>query len=220
MAQPDPTIPRPLSYDQKMRVATAVVIGAVAALVAAFLVPWQLTVLIGWDVTALVLLIWNWAGMALADGGTTQMAVGRTDDSRTASRLLVLAAAVASLVGVAMAVVKAKAVSGELAVVLNVGAIVTIALSWALVHTLYTAHYARLYYDHEAGGVDFKSTKDPDFRDFAYLAFTIGMTFQVSDTDIEDRTIRRTVLCHALLSYLFGAVIVAAAINFVAGLIN
>jgi uncharacterized membrane protein len=68
------------------------------------------------------------------------------------------------------------------------------------------------------GGIDFKSGSDyaPDYRDFAYVAFVVGMTFQVSDTDITRRQIRRTVLQHSLLAYLFGAVIIAVVINIVA----
>jgi len=66
--------------------------------------------------------------------------------------------------------------------------------------------------------VDFKQDADPTYRDFAYLAFTVGMTFQVSDTDIGKSAIRETVLRHALISFLFGAVIIAVTINLVAGL--
>jgi uncharacterized membrane protein len=215
-----PEIPRPQGYDEKMRVAVAVTAGVLAAAVCAFVAPWQLTVLVGWDVTAVILLAWAWAGMASADGDLTSRSVTRQDDSRADSRLLAVAAAVASLVGVALAVVKAKSTGGDLAIVLNVVAVLTVVLSWGLVHSLFTARYARLYYEEPAGGIDFKTTKDPDFRDFAYLAFTVGMTFQVSDTDIEDRLIRRSVLNHALLSYLFGAVIVASVINIVAGLVR
>jgi uncharacterized membrane protein len=77
--------------------------------------------------------------------------------------------------------------------------------------------YARLYYTPPSGGIDF-ADDDPDFRDFAYTAFTIGMTYQVSDTTLRDRGIRRTVLGHAFISYVFGVVIVAAGVNVVAGL--
>jgi uncharacterized membrane protein len=66
--------------------------------------------------------------------------------------------------------------------------------------------------------VDFNEDDAPDYRDFAYLAFTIGMTFQVSDTTLQTSEIRRTALRHALLSYVFGAVVIATTINLVAGL--
>jgi len=84
---------------------------------------------------------------------------------------------------------------------------------------VYTLRYADLYYQHE-GGLDFNQTEEPDYRDFAYLAFTIGMTYQVSDTNLRLKAVRRTALRHALLSYLFGAVIIAMTINIVASLAN
>ena len=96
-------------------------------------------------------------------------------------------------------------------------AIVSVALSWTLVHTLYALRYARMYY-RTGGGIDFNQKEDPQYSDFAYLSFTLGMTFQVSDTDIRSSNIRRSILHHTLLSYLFGTVIVAATVNLVAGL--
>jgi uncharacterized membrane protein len=93
-----------------------------------------------------------------------------------------------------------------------------VGLSWLLVHTVYTLRYAMLYYAGRDGGIDFNQTTSPRYSDFAYLAFTLGMTFQVSDTDLKTPAIRATALRHALLSYLFGAVIVATMINLVAGL--
>ncbi len=93
-------------------------------------------------------------------------------------------------------------------------------LSWAVVHTVFTLRYAHEYYAAPSGGIDFKNDAPPDYQDFAYVAFTVGMTFQVSDTDVQKRVIRRTILRHALLSYLFGAVILAVTINVVANLLQ
>ena len=94
----------------------------------------------------------------------------------------------------------------------------SVVLSWAVVHTVFTLRYARLYYWGPDGGVDFNDDAKPRYSDFAYLAFTIGMTFQVSDTALSANEIRRTTLRHALLSYLFGTGILATAINLVASL--
>jgi uncharacterized membrane protein len=90
--------------------------------------------------------------------------------------------------------------------------------SWAVLHTIFVLRYARLYYSEPVGGIDFKQESDPTYRDFAYVGFTVGMTFQVSDTDIGKSTIRTAVLRHALLSFIFGAVILAITINLLAGL--
>jgi uncharacterized membrane protein len=80
--------------------------------------------------------------------------------------------------------------------------------------------YARQYYTDEDGGIDFNSDEPPVWTDFAYVAFTIGMTFQVSDTDLQTPALRRLALRQMLISYLFGAVIIAITINLVAGLTN
>jgi uncharacterized membrane protein len=98
----------------------------------------------------------------------------------------------------------------------------TVASSWALVQTVFALRYAHEYYTDPIGGIDFKTPPEerPDYRDFAYVAFTVGMTFQVSDTDIQHRRTRRTVLRHALLAYLFGAVILAVVVNVIATLLN
>ena len=97
-------------------------------------------------------------------------------------------------------------------------AVVSVAVSWLSVHTIFTLRYALLYYTQPVGGIGFNQQQPPDYRDFAYVALTLGMTFQVSDTELQDSDIRATALRHALLSYLFGAVILAAAVNLIAGL--
>jgi uncharacterized membrane protein len=89
----------------------------------------------------------------------------------------------------------------------------------ACVHAVFTLRYARLYYS-GGGGIAYHNNEAPDYGDFAYVALTIGMTFQVSDTDLTSRQIRRSAIRHALLSYLFGVVIVAMVINVVASLLT
>jgi uncharacterized membrane protein len=97
-------------------------------------------------------------------------------------------------------------------------AVGSVALSWLLVHTLFTLRYARLYYRGAVGGINFNQAEPPQYTDFAYLAFTLGMTFQVSDTNIQNHEIRSTALRHSLLSFVFGSIILATIINLVAGL--
>jgi uncharacterized membrane protein len=98
--------------------------------------------------------------------------------------------------------------------------VLSVVLSWTLLHTLFTLRYARLYYEGADGGIEFNQTEPPSYGDFAYLAFTLGMTFQVSDTNLKTHLIRMTALRHGLLSYLFGSVILATMINLVAGLLH
>ena len=92
-----------------------------------------------------------------------------------------------------------------------------VVLGWFVIHTLFTLRYARLYHS-TGGGVDFNQDEPPRYVDFAYVAFTIGMTFQVSDTDLKSTAIRATALRQALVSYLFGAVVLATTVNFIVSL--
>jgi uncharacterized membrane protein len=98
-------------------------------------------------------------------------------------------------------------------------ALASVALAWTSVHTVFALRYARLYYSPPDGGIDFHG-EAPDYRDFAYLALTIGMTFQVSDTDLVGKPVRRVALHHALLSYVFGTGIVAITVSSVAALLG
>ena len=201
------------------RVLTTAPIGLVCGGVLAPLLPWELSVLAGWDVTALLMLGWIWLSIHRLDPTETARLATSEDDSRATTRLLLVAACVASLVGVLFALLKAGNTAGSMRAALTVTAILTITASWALVHTLYALRYAHLYYSGDPGGIDFKNDDErPDYTDFVYVAFTVGMTFQVSDTDIQASPIRRAVLRHALVAYLFGTVIVASAINVIAGL--
>jgi uncharacterized membrane protein len=112
-----------------------------------------------------------------------------------------------------------SATGGNKAYLITLG-VVSVALSWALVHGVFTLRYARSYYGPPVGGIDFNEDDPPSYLDFAYLALTIGMTFQVSDTNLTNKAIRRIALGHALLSYVFGAVIVALVINVVSSLLH
>jgi uncharacterized membrane protein len=97
-------------------------------------------------------------------------------------------------------------------------AVATVALSWLAVQAVFILRYAHLYY--VEGGIDFHDDMAPNYADFAYVGFTIGMTYQVSDTDLNSKRIRRTALRHALLSYVFGIAVIAITINVVAGLLR
>jgi len=94
--------------------------------------------------------------------------------------------------------------------------------SWILVHTIYTFHYARLYYEHNAGGtgLEFPGDDQPDYLDFAYFSFVMGCTFQVSDVGVSSKKIRRVALFHGLLSFALNTFVVALTINIISGLIN
>ena len=205
---------------ERVRVLACSAAGAIALLVSALLAPWQLAILISWAVTAATLVGWIWLDISGLDAAATRRVSTREDASRAAMLLLLVGASVISLAAVVVGLHRATSASTPLEVALSLGALATVVLSWSLVHTLFTLRYAHLYYGPgEAGGLDFPDDGPPRYADFAYVAFTVGMTFQVSDTQITSSTIRRTVLRHAVLSYLFGTAIIASSISVLTGLV-
>ena len=224
MAQPAPAaMPRWMGPGAPAlaRLVVASAIGVVVAAVAMFVVSWQLALLCGWDASALTFLGVVWPGIVHVDGAQTEELATREDLTRDAARLLLLAASTASLVAVGLAISLANAETGGERAALLVIATLTVVLSWTVVNTVFLLRYAHLYYSAPPSGIEFGgnvASDRPDYGDFAYLAFTIGMCYQVSDTSLRDRRIRRTVLMHSMLSYVFGVVIVATGVNIVAGL--
>jgi uncharacterized membrane protein len=200
--------------------------GLVIGVLVALFVPWQLAVLCGWNGTAILFLATVVPIVLQADGPSTERHAVSEDVNKDFARVLLLLACGASLAAIGFTLRLAQDESGADRVALVTVAVVTVVVSWAVVNTVFTLRYARLYYGVSArpdgAGVDFgdPAAGPPDYRDFAYLAFTIGMTYQVSDTTLRDRRIRRAVLAQALISYVFGVIIVAAGVNVVAGLLG
>jgi uncharacterized membrane protein len=151
---------------------------------------------------------------------TTQERASADDPGRTAVYALVLLTAGASLLAATALVRRAKAVAGPEGDALVALCLANVAVCWALTHTAFTLRYAHLYYreDEEGvGGVEFPGGGAPCYFDFAYLAFTIGMCFQVSDTSVTSPQIRRAVLLHACLSFIYNTAILAFVLNLVFG---
>jgi uncharacterized membrane protein len=185
------------------------------------LAPWQFAALAGWNAAAATFVGWVWIGVGHFTPDETREFATREDTNLVSASVLLLSAAVASLVGTGFDLVKATEAHHAGRVALTAIGVLTVALSWTLVHTVFALRYAHEYYTPPEGGIDFKSDdENPDYQDFAYVAFTVGMTFQVSDTDVQARRIRRTVIRHALISYLFGAVILAVVVNLIASLVK
>ncbi len=199
-----------------VRLLVAALLGGATALAVGNTVGWRFAIT-GWVVAAGVYVGWTRFILAGMDAEQTCRYATREDPTRSVAELITMSASVASLGGVGY-VVAAGSRSGAGAVAAAVVGVLTVTASWFVVHTIFTVHYARLYYSGEPGGINFHDPEPPRFRDFAYVAFTVGMTFQVSDTEIGLTSIRATVLRHALLSYLLGAVVLAVTINLIAGL--
>jgi uncharacterized membrane protein len=194
------------------------VIGALATIVTGLFAGWGYAPSVGWSAAALTFCVLTWASMRGRDAEQTAAMATRDDPSRRTTDILLLIANLASLAAVAYLLVQANSTHGVRQAVQASLAVVSVAASWALVHTLYMLRYAVLYYSGTVGGIDFNQDELPRFTDFAYLAFTIGMTYQVSDTNLESTPIRAAAFRHALMSFIFGSMILATIVNLVAGL--
>ena len=201
-----------------IRLIAALSIGLGTGLAISYFGPWALAVLVGWDIVALIFLAGTWIVILPLDANSTARHSQSEDPSRALANGTLLAAAVASLGGVGFILLNAAhAHGGTKAFYLAVG-VLSVTFAWATVHTVFTLRYAAAFYLEPVGGIDFNEKEPPRYADFAYVASTIGMTFQVSDTNLTTGAIRRLALKHALLSYLFGAVILGLVINVVGSL--
>ena len=202
------------------RVTWALLGGAVAGAAASLLTPLSASILLGWDVAVLIYLAWTWSAVQGLDPEVTAQLAKREDPSTPVADLVVIGAGTAMLAAVGFALVKAGEATGGMKAYLVTLGVVSVVLSWAVVHTVFALKYARAYYSEPTGGIEFNEDEPPNYIDFGYYAFTIGMTFQVADTNITSRAVRRTTLHHALLSYLFGSVLLGLVINVVATLLK
>ncbi len=174
--------------------------------------------LLGWIVAVAVFVAWTWWEIWPQGPQATAAHARREDPSRPTADLACLSAAVASLVAVGILLVSASNSKGATKL-LEVGlSIAAVAAAWTLVHTIFTLRYARTYFATGECRISFNDDDPPRYSDFAYVAITVGLTFQVSDTDLRSNEVRRLAIRHMLLSYLMGAVFIAITINLVAGM--
>jgi uncharacterized membrane protein len=203
------------------RTVAAVVAGAVVLVVAIVLgADWPVALTGSWGVAAVVIVCAVWIRIWPMDAAQTKEHARAEDFSRPTSDLAVLIAAVSSLGAIAYTVARAGNSHGTTKGLLIALALSVVSLSWLTVHTLYLLRYGDQYYSDPIGGIEWNDDEPPDYHDFAYLALTIGMTFQVSDTSLKTKRMRRLAIRHALLSFLFVAVIGALTINIVGALLQ
>lgn len=200
------------------RVAICAAAGVVVGGIVGEFGPWWLGPVAGWDVGSVTLLVWTWRFLWPLDGDRTATHATRESPGRAGTDILLIAGSIFSLIAVGVVFVRASHESGLTRGLLVGLCVASIVLAWSVVHTVYSLRYAKLYYEGRTAAVDFNGDTAPAYSDFAYVALTIGMTFQVSDTDLTTNAMRRLALRHAVLSYMFGTLIIAATINLLAGL--
>lgn len=183
---------------------------------------WKLIVTLLWDTFAISFLATSWVVLFTRPVPDIIRQANKEDGSKVFVMVSLLLSSGVSMLTVLLLVISgAQDQNKTFFILLSVTGML---VSWAIVHTIFTFHYAHLYYLKENGdtaakeGLNFPHEKRPDYLDFAYFSFVIGMTFQVSDVQIVSRKLRRTVLAHGLLSFALNTFVVALTINLIAGL--
>ncbi len=208
----------------RLRLAVMLLAGVLGATATGLSGYWVEAPAVGWGSASLTYVVWVWLVIGRFDPDETRAHATAEDPARSTTDLLILAANVASLGAVAAVVVDSHTSGGGSRFTGGLLALASVALSWLLVQTLFTLRYAELYYHPDGkdgaavGGIDFNQERNPQYTDFAYLATSLGMTYQVSDTALKNHRIRTEALKHSLLSYVFGTVILATTINLVISL--
>ncbi|HTU62080.1 MAG TPA: DUF1345 domain-containing protein [Polyangiales bacterium] len=200
------------------RLQLSLLLGVLALLGLRTVLPLGVAAIGAWDCAASSLLASSWWIIAGGNAADARMRAGAEDPGRRVLLLLSLASSLASFFAAALLLQQLgdDAALRGLAVGLCLASPL---LAWLLTHSVYTLHYAHLYYGASGAGqgLSFPGEGDPDDLDFAYFAFTIGMTFQTSDVEVTSKRLRRSVLLHALLSFVFNTGVIALALNLVLG---
>jgi uncharacterized membrane protein len=210
------------------RLLTSALVGLLVGSVVGIGAPdlgWAIHLVSGWDAAGLTLLSLAWWQIGHETSAETRKHAAKDDPGRTLVWVIVLLASTVSLFAAGFVMRKAHTIAPNDSAfcLLLAGCLIAVVSSWLLTHTAYTLRYAHLYYrddDEGEGGLDFPGKNDPNGVDFAYFAFTLGMCFQTSDVAVTSHQIRRAVLAHALLSFLFNTAVLAVAVNLVLGFLN
>lgn len=182
---------------------------------------WKLTAVLLWNSFAITYLVTSWVIFFTRPVPDIIKQANKDDGSKVFVLLSIVITSLASMLTVLLLVISGDQENNLSVVLLSV---IGMLVSWAIVHTLFTFHYAHHYYQKEKGdssnkaALHFPEEKKPDYLDFAYFSFVIGMTFQVSDVEITSRRLRRIALAHALLSFALNTFVVALTINLIAGI--
>jgi len=201
-----------------VRAGIAAACGLVAWAIATATLPRLAALLLGWDVGGLVLVGLSWFAIVSADARFTHDRAGSEDPGRTMVYAVVVLSSAVSLLAATALLPNARSLPPTLSHWVTAMSLAAVLLAWGLTHTAFTFRYARLYYRSDAegvGGASFPGDLPPNYFDFAYFAFTIGMCFQVSDVTVTSPQIRRTVLLHAIISFVYNSAILAFVLNLV-----
>jgi len=214
-----------IAYVPLLRVATVVVLGVAAFALLPHRYGTTVRALWGWDLGVFTLIAWIMGMMAVSTHDHMKARSAKQDPGRFVILTAIVLGALISVLALAFIQKAMKASQGGEPTLDLVTIVGTIFLSWFLVHTVFTLHYAHGYYgpspdeddkDGLIGGLNFPDENQPDYWDFMYFSFVVGMTCQVSDVEISGRLLRRLALFHGIVSFFFNTIILALTINILA----
>ena len=171
---------------------------------------WHEALMGGFDLAAVLFIASMWPILKDGDAASIKRHAAENDANR--SMLLVIAGVIGTVLLITIWAELQKPGQPLASLI-----IATLVLAWLFANLLYALHYAHLFYGEGGGGLGFPDTKAPDYWDFVYFAFTLGMTFQTSDVEVSDHTIRRVVLAQCMIAFVFNIGILAFTINTLGG---
>lgn len=205
------------------RLAVAQGVGIAVWLAAKYLgAPQASHLLLGWDAAAGVYLLTTWALFLRADEAEVRSRAADEDEGVPVLLLIILAAIAASLWAVVDAMIAAKSSGNQTKALVTVCAGATLVLSWLVLQSAFVLHYAHRHFGDGKSkpGIQFPGEAPSSYMDFAYLAFSVGATFQVSDNSILTSRLRKLVTAHAATAYFYNTAILALGINIIASLVG
>ncbi|MFE1905756.1 DUF1345 domain-containing protein [Streptomyces gardneri] len=204
--------------DAVPRLVAAAVVGAATGALVGLFSGTPLGILAGIATAETLFVVAGWLVLWPMDAAATHRNVRREEFRPVLEELVVVGTAVCGLVGIIVMLMVGHSDLGHAAAAT---ALCGVFMAWAALHLMYAARYAYDYYAlHPGGGIDFNTDDPPRYSDFLYFSFNLGMTYQVSDTNVSTSSLRAIVLRHCLLSYVFGAGILATTINLVTGIVT
>jgi uncharacterized membrane protein len=214
-------------YPQTLRNRPRMLIALAIGIVVAMLTPEHtrpmVRVLIGWDTTVWSYLVLIWAHMAAADEGRVRDSARRDDENAGVVLFVICVATIASIAAIVLELASAKGTAGASTVWHYALTGLTLMGAWFLIPTIFTQHFARLYYDTDAPETPLlfpDHSLTPNYWDFLYFSFTIAVASQTSDVVLRSRPIRRAALAQSVLSFYFNVAVLGLCVNIAAGLLG
>lgn len=209
--------------DSHHRITIAIILAVVSFFILYNFFNLEISIVCAWDILALTDILLAWNVILKKNAKNIVMNAKLQDANRSAILIFITVSALMSLIAISLLLKSVKFSQNYSLNTILLLAFITVAVSWVLIHTVFTIHYSHIYYSDDngthKGGLIFPNDANPTFTDFAYYSFVVGMTFQVSDVQVTSKRVRKLTLIHGIISFIFNTFILALAINIIAGLL-